>query len=258
VAILVNLAKLYAGPLNQPAKALDYARNARTLAPESAEAARTLGHLVLRTGDYKWARDLLDESSRTYSSDREVWLDLASAQFDLGQLSAADASLQRALANATNFNRAAEAQRLRTCLQIVLRPETAIAAAAFIQAELAKTPESPPLLAAAACLDEQRGDYAAARDRWESLLKTLPDFTPAFRQLAVLYFERVPDAKRAYEFALKARETFQKDPLVAKALGVLVFQRSSDYSRAATLLAERIAAQPDSSGSTGSLPKLGS
>jgi tetratricopeptide (TPR) repeat protein len=244
VAILLNLASLNAGPLKQPTKALEYARSARRIAPESAEAARTLGHLALRTGDYKWARDLLDESSRTYSLDPEIWLDLAIAHFSLGQITEASTSLQKIRAGTRDFERTNEIKQLQACVQIIQQPETALTSAAFIEDGLARTPGSHPFLAAAAFLDEQRGNYAAARDRWESLLKYLPDFTPAFRQLALLSFERLNDPRRAYPFAVKAREAFRQDTAVAKVLGILVYQRA-DYSRAATLLAERVATQPD-------------
>jgi tetratricopeptide (TPR) repeat protein len=242
VPVLLRLAQLNAGQLNRPDKAMGFARKARDLAPDNPEVARTLGRLALRSGEHAWALTLLEESSGKLPTDPELRLDLATCQFYVGQISNAVASAQRALALSKTFPRAGEAQRLTALAGVVLRPESAPAAAAVIQ-EALQDPAYVPALAAAASQETQRGNYPAARDRWEAVLRLAPACKPAFRQLALLCFEHLNDPRRAYECAMKSREADPTDVLIARVLGILAYGRN-DYSRAAQLLSECSAAHP--------------
>jgi len=237
VALMVRLAALYSGPRRNPAKALELARAAHALAPEDARISHTLGRLASQDGDHTWALSLLTESARKLPGDADVQLDLATAQFSLGQIASASASAQKALALGPNLARAQEARNLLSFLSVISKPDTAKASASMIQDAVKKYPDYTPALAAAACLEEQQGNFTAARDLYEKLLQRLPGFILAHRQLALLYSDRLKDPKKAFESATKARDAFPADPDVAKALGILVYERK-DYARAAQLLTE--------------------
>ena len=59
----VKVAQLYAGPLQQRDKALEFAKKARELAPNDAQVAGLLGHIALKAGNFSWAYSLLQESA---------------------------------------------------------------------------------------------------------------------------------------------------------------------------------------------------
>jgi Tfp pilus assembly protein PilF len=128
----------------------------------------------MQTGEYAWATDLLQQSLRNLPPDPDFLLDLATCEFSVGQVSNAASNIQKALDLSGAFERRPEAQRFQTLIGIVLRPETAPSAATAIQDSLAANPKYAPAQAAAAYLEEQRGNYVEARTRWESLLQTFP------------------------------------------------------------------------------------
>ena len=86
-------------------------------------------------------------------------------------------------------------------------------------------------------LYEQSGDLKAAKDAYERALARYSEFTPAKRNLAILYSSHPEDDKKALELATKARETYPNDDAVAKALGI-ISSRNGNYTRAASLLEE--------------------
>ena len=60
----LKLAQIYSGPVPNKEKALSYAKTARTLAPDDPQTTAVLGRVAFDTGDYSWAYNLLQESSR--------------------------------------------------------------------------------------------------------------------------------------------------------------------------------------------------
>jgi Flp pilus assembly protein TadD len=90
---------------------------------------------------------------------------------------------------------------------------------------------------AKAAIAESKRDTEAARQGYEKVLARFPDFTPAKRQLAIIYADKVIDDKKALELATKAREAFPADADVARALGVIMY-RTGNFPRAASLLQE--------------------
>jgi tetratricopeptide (TPR) repeat protein len=241
--LMIRLASLYSGSHRDVPKALELARSARTLAPDDPGVAHALGRLAYQSGDHAWALSVLSDSARKLPNDPDVQLDLALAQFAMGQVPSASESAQRALSAGQNSARAREARRLLAFLSILAKPETAKTVAPMIQAALKQSPDDAPALAAAACLEEQQGNLTVARDLYEKLLQRLPGFVPAHRQLAFLYAGKLKDPKKAFDSATKAREAFPTDPDVARTLGLVVYERK-DYSRAAQLLTEASLKRP--------------
>lgn len=90
---------------------------------------------------------------------------------------------------------------------------------------------------AKAALDEQKGDVKSAKQGYEKALARFPDFTPAKRQLAILYSSHPEDDKKAFELATKAREAFPSNPELAKAFGIIL-HRQGNHTRAVSLLQE--------------------
>jgi predicted Zn-dependent protease len=88
---------------------------------------------------------------------------------------------------------------------------------------------------AQATSDERQASLDAAETTYEKVLNHFPDFSPVQRELAILYSRETAKTNRAYELAIKARETYPTDPALAKALGLILLQQG-DPDRAAKLL----------------------
>jgi Flp pilus assembly protein TadD len=90
----------------------------------------------------------------------------------------------------------------------------------------------------------RKRDAAGAIPLYEKILARNSLFTPAIRDLAILYQEKGGDDQKAYALATKAREYFPSDPLVSRALGILSYRRG-DSKRAVQLLSESEAHRAD-------------
>ncbi len=101
-----------------------------------------------------------------------------------------------------------------------------------------------PALMISALLQEQAGQYEQARGTYETILESNPLFTPATRNLALLWVRLGGDDKKVYDLTVKAREAFPADPEVARALGILACRRG-DAARGAQLLTELAPARSD-------------
>jgi tetratricopeptide (TPR) repeat protein len=86
-----------------------------------------------------------------------------------------------------------------------------------------------------ALLLEQQGDYKDAEKTYTQVLNDYPHFTPAMRQLAILYTQHSENNTLAYELAEKARSAFPDDLELERALGILAYRRA-DYTRSVDLL----------------------
>ncbi len=233
----VRLAKLYAGPLKAPEKGLQQAREAYKLAPQEPGVLADLARVGIAGGDFVWAQTLLLEAGRRAPADPEIALDLASVTFSVGQVNAAGAALQRALAGGTNLVRTVEARNLQAFLAAVSSAAAPPGVGAIVQETLARQPDHVPAMLTSAVLLEQAGKAAEAAAQYEQVLRRVPTCALAHRQLALLYAGRLNDPKKAFDAATMAREAFPDDPLVARALGILAGQRS-EFARAAQLLTE--------------------
>ena len=88
-----------------------------------------------------------------------------------------------------------------------------------------------------ASIQEQSGNFPAARDAYERALTLAPRSGLALNNLAYLYCERFDRLDRALELADKARQLAPDNPFAADTLGWVLY-RKGDYKRAAGLITE--------------------
>jgi tetratricopeptide (TPR) repeat protein len=237
-AIALKLAQLYASPrLNDAQKALALAKTAHDQAPDNPQASALLGQLVYRTGDCRWAASLLEDSARKLPDDPQVAFDLAWAYYGVGRVADAKTLMQKVASGDASSSKAEDAKRFLTTVAAAEDPTRAAAFASDAQKMLAADPAYVPALMVSASVQEAQGSYQKALDTYNQILSRFPLFTPATRNLGLLYFAHLNEDQKAYDLTLKAREAFPQDPDVAKALGVLTY-RKGNYSRAAQLLKE--------------------
>ena len=237
LSALLNLAGLYAGPLRDPARALQVARNARALAPEDRNVAQTLGRLAFQSGDYKWSLGLLEEGARGVSDQPEPLYHLAWARYSIGRVTEADAAMKQALASRKPFAEAPDAKHFIEMNAIASQPNNAPAGAERVESALKQDQSYVPALFASAIVQQRAGNAAAARERYQAILKRFPDFAPAHRGLAGLLSKSPASADAAFQHAMKAREALPDDVELARTLGILSFHRK-DYLRATQFLRE--------------------
>src|SRR5690606_780574 len=122
VEALFGLARLNYGPLKDSGKALDFAKQARTLAPEDGRMAALLGKLVYQSGDHKWAISLLQDASRRISNDADLLYDLAWAAYSVGQVEEAESKMKEAIQAGKSFSKNEDARRFLALLTAIKEP----------------------------------------------------------------------------------------------------------------------------------------
>jgi tetratricopeptide (TPR) repeat protein len=235
VSAMLKVAQLYAGPLRDPAKALQIARNARTVAPDDRAVAQTLGRLAFQSGDYKWSLSLLEDGARDISDQPEPLYDLAWARYSAGRVADAVTAMNKALGAGKPFEKSGDAQRFVEMNALAVGSEKTAAAATRVESALKQDSSYVPALFASAVLQQRAGNVPVARDQYEAILKRFPDFTPAHKGMAVLLSKSSSNIDTAFKHATRAREALPDDPEVARALGIISFHRK-DYARSAQLL----------------------
>ncbi len=235
VAVMLELVRLYSGPLHNPSRARELAKNAHEIAPNDPQISRTLGELVYNNGDFAWSLDLLQQSSKNLPGDPGLTFDLARSYYCTGKVSAAEDALKELAAGDGSGPTAARARELSAMIaggKSVTQAQTALPEAQRI---LETSPNDIPATMVVALTREGQGDLAEARRLYEKMLDEDPLFAPATRQLAHIYSQRLEDEPKAFEFATKAREAFPADPELDKVLGILDY-RKGDYAGAAHFL----------------------
>src|SRR6476659_1777832 len=242
VEAALALAQLNAGPLKNNAKALEYAKKARDLAPTDPHVTATLGHVAFQAGNFSWAYSLLQESSRALPDDPAVARDFAWAAYATGKTNEAQEAMRRVANGAPGGDRTDAALFLS---MTALDSGDAVPANAEseVTKALATQPDYTPALMAKAVLRLQKGDTTDAGTIYSTVLQRWPDFAPAQKRLAAIYANDPNNASKGYELANKARRAMPDDPELARTLGVLSFQRK-EYSRAIQLLQESESKKP--------------
>jgi tetratricopeptide (TPR) repeat protein len=119
VPALNNLAMLWVGPLNDPARAVEFAERAYREAPSVPAVKDTLGWSLFRRGraqDQERALTLLSAADDGLRSPESAY-HLGALQLGMGKRAEAEQSLKRALASKAPFEGAAEARELLTKLE---------------------------------------------------------------------------------------------------------------------------------------------
>jgi tetratricopeptide (TPR) repeat protein len=149
-----------------------------------------------------------------------------------GKWDAAEAELQKTLQLDSNFVSAydllAQSYVVRKKLPQAVNQ---------LQALLVKTPNNKGVLVTLALVYDRMNDYPKARDAYEKLLATQPNFVPALNNLAYLYTEHLNNLDKAYELAGRARQLQGQDASVGDTFGWILYKRG-DYQQALPILQE--------------------
>jgi tetratricopeptide (TPR) repeat protein len=234
---VTKLAELYAGPLQNREKALDYAKKARELAPSDARVAGILGKVAYQSGNFTWSYSLLQEAIRQRQNDPSLLHDLAWAAYSLGKVNEARDAMQKASTNNPDSSQAADAKNFLALTALDENPKELAAAETRVQNELKSNPEYVPALMAQAALDAQHGETKRATETYSGILRRWPEFAPAQKHLATLDAQDPSNITAAYDLATKARKTLSDDPDLAELLGRLSYEKK-EYPRAIQLLQE--------------------
>ncbi len=238
IPAVTSLAKLYSGPLQDKAKALQLAKTARELAPSDPKIAAIVGQIAFDAGNYKWAYSLLEESARQLSSDAGVFHSLAWAAYAGGKIHRARAAMESALKASADPKVAADGTRFLALTDVSPENADEIAVAkSEAAAVLQSDPDYVPALMVAGASDAASGAEPQAISRYQKVLKLFPDFAPAQKALALLYARDQPRRNDAFALATQAYRNLPDDAAVAALLGELSYERK-DYRRAVQLLQE--------------------
>ena len=241
LAALNSLARLWEA--KDAAKAYGFAKAAYKFAPGDPQAAHLYGRLAYQNGDLKLADSVLSPAAKGGPENSLLQYDYARAAYLVGKVSAAQSALQAAQAGQLPAKQSAEAARMAGLIAFAASPDAASPLVASVPEMLRAEPDYVPALMALAKIKELAGDAPAAAAACEKILARAADFTPAQRELAILYSRDRAKAAQAYTLAVKAREAYPADPALAKTIGVIVFQQG-DFTRATSLLKDCAAKQP--------------
>lgn len=239
----LKLAWLYAGPLQDRAKAVAYARKAKELSPNDASTAVAVGEIAYRAGNFPLAYSVLQARARAGGKDPAVLHDLAMSAYALGKVSEARQTMQDCLSLSPNESQREDAKKFLTMTALEKPSPQAIAAEPEAEAVLRKQPDSVPALMVKAAIKMQRNQPGEAAAIYSKVLQYYPDFAPAQKRLAAIYAENPNDIEKAHELALKARSSLRDDPELARILARISFQRK-EFAYAAQLFEQSEAGQP--------------
>src|SRR5262249_25426206 len=89
-------------------------------------------------------------------------------------------------------------------------------------AYLQSQPNDPAALIRLAALQQREGAVDEAVKIYERVVAEYPSYSPAIRQLALLYGQR--DNAKAFDLATRARQAYPGDPEINKLLGTLSYR----------------------------------
>jgi putative PEP-CTERM system TPR-repeat lipoprotein len=239
----IKLAQLYSGPLHNEKKALELAKEAHSLLPGDTEVMRTLGRLALDSGDTTWAASLLQDAARKAPEDLELQYSLAWALYLTGDQSGALDAMQTASSAPSAAPFLPDAKQFIAFTAAASDLARAKSLAGQVSDVLKTNSSYVPALVISAKLDLASGKADQAAKSYGSLLDKYPNFALAARELTILSATNPNPDPKTFDLGLKARTAYPTDPDLARALGVLSYQRS-DFVRAIQYLKESILKNP--------------
>lgn len=240
---LVKLAQLNAGPLHEPNKAFDYAKRARSLAPNDPEIAVLAGRTAYQSGNFTAAYNILQAPALLPNALAEVVRDFAWAAYYQGKVDEAQKAMQRALTAAPDSPGAAGAKQFLEFVALEDQPGDLAAKAKDVGAVLSADALNVPALMLQARLDVQQNRIEVANAIYAGVLARLPDFSLAQKRLSSLYLKQPGRLNDAFDLATKARKNLPDDPEVAQTLAAIRYQRK-EYASVVQLLQESSAKRP--------------
>jgi tetratricopeptide (TPR) repeat protein len=240
---LNNLAVLYADHLGDLDKAYGLAKQASAALPADPHVADTFGWITFERGDYRGALPLLQEAAGKLADQADIQFHLGMVHYMLGNEEASRAALQKAVQASADFPQKADAGQRLAMLAIDAKQPSADARAQ-LDAYLRQQPKDPVALARLAQLQRRDGAIDQAITAYQKAIEVDPYFTPAIRELAIIYSQRPGEESKAYDLATKAREAYPKDAELAKTLGILDLQRGF-YPQSVELLNQAATTRKD-------------
>ena len=223
VAAANNLAYLYAEEMNDLAKGQEWARKAHDMAPADPYIADTLGWILARQGDWRWALSLLRESVVQLAEEPEILYHLGVAELANGDEKAARQRLTDALA-AGSFRGSNVAAEVVAILDMPLDGTMTENQRAVLEKVASGHPGQAAALTRLAAREALDGQTSAARRDYEAALAVHADYFPAMVGLARLLAD-IPDERgRAIELLKTIRDRQPGDVDMLALLGWTAFQ----------------------------------
>jgi predicted Zn-dependent protease len=233
---LNNLANLYAEHFNMPDQAYELARRAAELEPNDPSVNDTLGWILVKRREYRWALGLLQTSVQKLTNEPEAWYHLGVAQYMVGDDAGARASLAKATADARTYHGRDDATQR---LQLLKADFNQLDAANLAKMEkyLGEHPEDPIVSGRLAARAERDGKFDQAVAILERSIAENKNNVGAIAQAARIYAERLKNPKKALELARNARDAAPENPALSHLLGTVAYA-NGDATYAVGLLEE--------------------
>jgi tetratricopeptide (TPR) repeat protein len=240
VPALNNLAWLEATQFHDLERAQVLAEKARSLRPDDASVADTLGWILYKQHHYQQALSLLTEAGEKSPDTGEIQYHIGLCHYMMGQTAPARLALERAVKSPSGFSSQQDARR-----RLALLTREAGDPLPIDELERLLQEEPDDFLArtslAEAYVGANRPNDAAAQ--FQQLLKQNRKFVPAMTALAKLYSGPLNDLTKSLQYAREARDLSPEEPRIALLLGWIVYQ-TGNYPWAYSLLKESGAQLP--------------
>ena len=224
-------ADLFADHLDDPAKALEAASQARRVAPSSALALAALGRAHFQNGNHEEAYGLLVDASSNTGAEADLLEDFAWAAYSLGRIDEARTAMERAVERGlTDTDEATEFLSL-TSPERLQNPETRTLA----ETVLTRHADHVPALMLLA--DSQEQSEEDAEQGYLKILALYPKFDMARKALAARYLNDPARIDEAEALVNEARRRLPNDTDLTGMLGMINF-RNSNHEAASQFLME--------------------
>ena len=234
---LVGQARLYAGPLKSPEKALMAATKARELAPRDPSVLAVLGLAKLLTGAHEEAYGMLKDASVRLENNPLVGFDFARAAYSLGRITEARTAMTRVAASSIPISNDAKKFLIFTDLEAGKKAGIANE----VGEALTLDPSYVPALMLRGILEAGAGKSPEAT--YLKVLELQPRFDPARVRLAAFYMEDPAKLDQALKLARDARSNMPEDQELTRIIAVINYLKG-DFKYAAQLLAELSTKRP--------------
>jgi tetratricopeptide (TPR) repeat protein len=228
--------QLYANKLNEPAKALDAAKQSRRAAPTSMSSAAALGTAYYLNDNYESAYGLLKDATNAPGADSELIAYFAKTAYAFGRIPDARAAMKKAIDSGIKSQKAAQDFLTLTAPDAAKNPDTQTLA----EKTLAENPDSVPALMLLARTADPK---ISAADTYLKVLKVDPDFDPAKKELAMLLLDDPTKNTEVEKLATDARRRMTDDADLTGILAIVNF-RKQKYDYAIQLLKELGSGRP--------------
>lgn len=203
------------------------------LSPDSPAALEQLVNLDLLDKDYAGARKRVEtEAAKNKKLEGNAQLLLAKIGLAGNDKTAAQANLDKAIELMPDSPTA-----YYLLAGMYTRDQQPQKALDQLSEVVKRDPKQVTALTLMSIIQEQLGDFAAAKDSYEKTLAMNPRSIVALNNLAYLYSEKFKDLDKAQDLAQKARQLAPSEPHNADTLGWILF-RKGEYSWALNLLQE--------------------